>query len=362
METLQKSTLRLLIAYGSLGKFFHLKEFEQELERQNVEVKLVHDIEFSKGFPSKNVLDWIEGDKKFKELIKIFQPDAIFTDRQTHFAMHSIKAGIPTFVLLRGHYWQEHYWGMKTLGNNLKIRLLLWLRNRISEKVFQDATAILPICKYLEDVVKEQYPNQNTGVFLEGIDSERWHHTKKMELKHPCVGLLQDANWWGKTKELLVLEKVLEKMPDVYFYWVGDGQYREEIVDRLKRFENFKWLGRLEYPEKVREFLETIDVYALITGMDLAPLTLKEAQLMEKPVIATDVGGDREMMVENKTGFLVREGDSDDIIEKLSRLLKDEDLADKMGKEGSKFIKQEFNWELVTKRFLDTINPYLKTE
>ena len=169
--------MKLLIAYGSRGKFFHLKEFSKELEKQNVEVRLVHDIEFSKGFPSKNISDWIGGDKKFKELIESFQPDAIFTDRQTHFGIHSIKSGIPTFVLLRGHYWQEYFWGMKTLGNNIRVRLALWLRNQISEKVFQNASAILPICKYLEDVVKERYPNQKTGVFLEGINSDVWYHT-----------------------------------------------------------------------------------------------------------------------------------------------------------------------------------------
>ena len=352
--------MKLLIAYGSLGKFFHLKEFADELERHNVIVKLVHDVEFSKGFPSKNVSDWFGGDKKFKELIMTFQPDAIFTDRQTHFAIHSIKSGIPTFILLRGHYWQEYFWGMKTLGHSLKTRLLLWLRNKISEEVFQNATAILPICKYLEDVVKKRYPMQNTAVFLEGINSERWYHTKKMELKHPCVGLVQDANWWGKTKELLVLEKVLEKMPDVHFYWAGDGQYRKEIVDRLEKFENFKWLGRLEYPEKIREFLETIDVYALITGMDLAPLTLKEAQLMEKPVIATDVGGDKEMMKDKETGFLVREGNSDDIIEKLKQILDNPNLAQQMGREGKEFVNSQFNWELVAKNFLKIIKPYLK--
>ena len=201
---------------------------------------------------------------------------------------------------------------------------------------------------------------QNTGVFLEGINSERWYHTKKMELKHPCVGLVRDANWWGKTKELLVLEKVLEKMPDVHFYWAGDGQYRKEIVDRLEKFENFKWLGRLEYPEKIREFLETIDVYALITGMDLAPLTLKEAQLMEKPVIATDVGGDKEMMKDKETGFLVREGNSDDIIEKLKQILDNPNLAQQMGREGKEFVNSQFNWELVAKNFLKIIKPYLK--
>ena len=354
--------MKLLIAYGSLGKLFHLKEFSAELEKQNIQVKLIKDTDYSNGFPSKKISDWYNGDKKFKKLIKEFEPDAIFTDRQSHFALHSIKTGIPTFVLLRGHYWQEYFWGMKTLGNNLKTRMIIWLRNRIAEKVFSEATAILPICKYLEDVVKDLYPNQNTGVFLEGINSSRWYHVEKMKLTNPCVGLVQDANWWGKTKELLVLEKVLEKMPNVNFYWVGDGQYRRKITTQLEKFDNFKWLGRLEYPDNVRKFLEAIDIYALITGMDLAPLTLKEAQLMEKPVIATDVGGDREMMLDKKTGFLVKEGNADDIIKRVTELLENKQSAKDMGKEGVKFVKEQFNWERVAKNFLDIIKPYVDTK
>ena len=85
--------------------------------------------------------------------------------------------------------------------------------------------------------------------------------------------------------------------------------------------------------------------------MDLAPLTLKEAQLMEKPVIATDVGGDGEMMIDKKTGFLVKEGNAEEIIQRLGELLGDAEFATKMGKEGAKFVKQEFNWEKVTRNF-----------
>ena len=354
--------MKLLIAYGSLGKLFHLEEFSHALEKQNVQVKLVKDTDFSRGFPSKKISDWFNGDKKFKELIREFKPDGIFADRQSHFALHAIKSEIPTFILLRGHYWQEYFWGMKTLGNNFKNRVAIWFRNRIAEEVFERATAILPICKYLEDVVKERYPKQNTGVFLEGINSALWYHTEKMKLQHPCIGLVQDANWWGKTKELLVLEQVLEKMPNVFFYWVGDGHYRKKITDKLEKFDNFKWLGRLDYPDNIRKFLETIDVYALITGMDLAPLTLKEAQLMEKPVIATDVGGDKEMMVDKKTGFLVKEGDANDIIKKLSRILENKQMATEMGKEGVEFIKKQFNWDRVAKNFLEIIKPYVKTK
>lgn len=351
--------MKILIAYGSLGKFFHLEEFSKALEEKGVEVKLVKDSDYSKGFPSKKISDWFKGDKKFKKLILDFNPDVIFVDRQTHFGLHSIRSGIPTFVLLRGHHWQEYYWAMKTLGGNLKTRITLWLRNRIAEKIFSEATAVLPICSYLENVIKEHHPNQNTGVFFEGIDGSRWFHTEKMELKHPCVGLLQDANWWGKSKELLILEKVLPKIPNVNFYWAGDGQYCQRIVNRLNKFENFKWLGRLDYPDNVRKFLETIDIYALITGMDLAPLTLKEAQLMEKPVIATDVGGDKEMMIDKKTGFLVKEGDHEDIIKKISYILENNEKAEEMGREGSKFIRSEFNWEKIVIKFLEIIKPYV---
>ena len=96
--------------------------------------------------------------------------------------------------------------------------------------------------------------------------------------------------------------------------------------------------------------------------MDLAPLTLKEAQLMEKPVIATDVGGDKEMMVDGKTGFLVREGNVDDIIDKLTVILSDKRLASELGKEGANFIKEQFNWEKVAKNFLKIIEPYITTK
>ena len=149
----------------------------------------------------------------------------------------------------------------------------------------------------------------------------------------------------------MVLERVLDRLPNVNFYWVGDGQYRNEITSRLEKFENFKWLGRLDYPEGVRKFLESIDVYALITGMDLAPLTLKEAQVMEKPVLATDVGGDKEMMVDGETGFLVREGSAEDIILRITELLDNKETAKEMGIKGARFVKKNSIGRLLQKNF-----------
>ena len=358
--------LKLLIAYSGggpdvsgKGKYFHLKEFSNALQKFGVECKLVLDIDYARGFPSKKLGEWVTGKKKFKSLIKEFLPDAILIDSPGHFGSAAIDAKIPLFILLRGNYWLEVEAAKKTLYNNQKMRTVIWFRNRISEKCFRNATVIFPICRYLENVVKEYYPSQNTGVFFEGVDSSHWYNGDGMQLKHPCVGLLQDANIWDKTKEMLVLNSIIPKMPDVNFYWAGGGLYQDRILSELSKFKNFKWMGRLEYPEKVREFLSSVDVYALVSGMDNAPLTLKEAQLLEKPVVASNVGGIPEMMIDEETGFLVDEGDHQGWIEKLSKILNDKDLAESMGKHGKKFVQDTFNWDVCAKKFLEILNSNL---
>ena len=351
--------MRLLIG-GSSTFLVHLKEFSDTLNSLGVESKLVFDGDYADGFPSRKIGNWFQTKKKFNKLIDEFKPDAIFVDRQRHFGINALKANIPLFVLLRGHYWSEIYWNKRTMYKPLHKRIALWQWDKLGKEILNGATAILPICKYLEKITNKFVPDKSTKVFFEGVDASRWYQVKGMNLKHPCVGLLQRASWWGKTSEMLILKKVLEKMPAVNFYWAGDGPLRERVLSELDKYDNFHWLGNLQYPDKVREYLSEIDVYALVTGMDLAPLSLKEAQLMKKPVVATNVGGNQEMMVDGKTGFLVQQGSHQQLIDKLSLLLEDKDLAKKMGVEGRKFIEDTFNWELVTKNFIRNIESYLK--
>ena len=351
--------MKILIG-GSSTFFFHLKEFSDTLNKLGVESKLVFDADYSDGFPSRKIRKWFQKGKKFTKLIEEFKPDAIFIDRQRHFGIDALKANIPLFVLLRGHYWSEINWNKKTMYKSLPKRIALSQWDKLGKEIFNGATAILPICKYLEKITNKFVPGKSTNIFSEGVDASRWYQVKGMNLKHPCIGLLQRANWWGKTSEMLILKNVLEKMPNTHFYWAGDGPLRERVLSELDQYDNFHWLGNLQYPDKVREYLSEIDVYTLITGMDLASLTLKEAQLMKKPVVATNVGGNQEMMIDGKTGFLVQQGNHEQLIDKLSLLLEDKELAKKMGNEGRKFIEDTFNWELVTKNFIKIMESYLK--
>ena len=352
-------SMKLLIG-GSSTFMFHLEEFAKKLNELGVETKLVFDADYADGFPSRKIKTWFRKNKKFNKLVEEFQPDVIFIDREKHFGVRALEKNIPLVVLLRGHYWSELEWYKKTIYKKFPKNIALWGWDRIAKRIFQEAEIILPICKYLETVTQDYVPNKKTDVFFEGIDSSRWYNVDGMELKHPCIGLVQRANWWGKTSEMLILKKVLEEMPDVNFYWVGDGPFRERILKEIGMYENFHWLGKLEYPDKVREFLSEIDVYALITGMDLAALSLKEAQLMQKPVIATNVGGNPEMMKDGITGYLVERGNHNEIIEKISLLLNDKKLSEDMGNAGRKFVEETYNWEVIAKNFIRILNENIK--
>ena len=349
--------MKLLIG-GSSTFMFHLQEFAKKLNEFGVETKLVYDADYADGFPSRKISTWFKNNKKFQKLVDEFKPDAIFIDREKHFGIASIEKNIPLIVLLRGHYWSELEWYKKTIYKKFPKNIIIKKWDKIARKIFQEAEIILPICKYLEDVTKEFVPNKKTDVFFEGIDSAKWYPVQGMTLKHPCVGLVQRANWWGKTSEMLVLKKVLEKMPNVNFYWAGDGPFRQKIIDELGKYKNFHWLGKLEYPDKVREFLTEIDVYALISGIDMSPLTLQEAQLMEKPVIATNVGGIPELMKDGETGFLIEKGNPTELFEKLSLLLDDQEKSKEMGKKGRKFVMDNFNLDKICNDFLNHLKKH----
>jgi glycosyltransferase involved in cell wall biosynthesis len=349
--------MRLLIA-GSPSKIIHFKEFKNELIKLGIECKLVIDSDICNGFPSRKILDWFQTQKKLDMLISDFKPDVILVDRQRHFAKMALKYKIPIIIHLRGNIWKEIQWAKETTYKSFlkKIALNVWIS--ISKETFDKSFLILPICKYLEKITKENYPNKKTTVMYLGNNPEKWYPSKGMELKHPCVGLLQGAVIWGKTQEMFVLQKVLESMPNVMFYWVGDGPYRDKVLPILEKYDNFKWLGPLQYPDKIREYLTEIDVYALVSGIDMSPSTLQEAQLMKKPVVATNVGGIPELMKNNETGFLVEKGNSEEWIEKLSILIDDKEKRKTMGSKGRKFVEDNFSWNKIAKEFLKNLKEH----
>jgi hypothetical protein len=77
------------------------------------------------------------------------------------------------------------------------------------------------------------------------------------------------------------------------------------ILEKLNQFRNFHYLQNLEYPEKVREYLTEIDIYALPKGMDTTPLSCREAMSMQNPVVASKSEEFLEWFLITKLDFLL---------------------------------------------------------
>jgi glycosyltransferase involved in cell wall biosynthesis len=73
------------------------------------------------------------------------------------------------------------------------------------------------------------------------------------------------------------------------------------------------------------------------------PLSLIEAQICGKPVVAVDVGGVRDTFVNNKSGYLIEDHDADEFTDKLLTLIRNEELRIRMGEKGYLFAREKFS-------------------
>ena len=329
------------------------------LQKNDIKCKLIYDIEYANKFFDINIKNRLGKQKKLKKLLDEFGPDVVLLDRLSGIATEISKANIPLFILIRGDFWEESKWARETIYTSPQKRLSFFKNQRFAKACFNNASVILPISKYLENVVRKNIPGKKVELLpADGRDPSEWNQISGMSLKHPCVGLVQGLNIWGKTRELNTLQDVMRKLPNVTFYLAGDGIYRNEIIPKLKKSENFVWMGNLEYPNEVKKFFSSLDVYLLLSGLEGLGQSIIESMLMKKPVIASNIGGIPEIVTDGETGFLVNLGDSDQIVHLINDLLSKPDLVKKITAKAEENVKTNYSWEFLAKEFSDILEKY----
>ena len=351
--------MRLLIGSRTQDRVFHWEEFSKRLSTFGVECRIINNTDIVDGFPTKKIRKWIPSSKQFDILIRDFNPDVILTDGLRHFGLTALKSDIPLIVYLAGDFWSEIQMARETLYKSFPRNLVIGRIERMGEEILRGARVIVPISTYLDDIVHKKLPGKSTHVLGRVMDPSVWYPEKGMTLTHPCVGLVQKATIWGKTQEMLVLKDVLKRLPDVMFYWAGDGPYTHSIMSELGNYPNFKHLGSQDYPGGIRRFLTEIDIYALISGMDTYSLSLREAMMIGKPVLATNVGGVPEIMEDGKSGLLVNAGDSNGIVEKISYLLNNPMNARQIGTYGKRLATENVSGNKIVGEFYEYIRSEL---
>ncbi len=150
-------------------------------------------------------------------------------------------------------------------------------------------------------------------------------------------------------------EMLLEKRRDVTFIALGDGpnliQIKGSILEKNK--SKFLFLGR---QTDIESFVNIFDIGVLSSFTEGISNAIMEYMAFGKPVIATEGGGTNELIIDNETGFLVKQQDFIQIAEKLDYLLSNPILAKKMGTRGGERILNFFS---IDKMVDETIQIYL---
>ncbi len=122
--------------------------------------------------------------------------------------------------------------------------------------------------------------------------------------------------------------------------------YFDHLTQRLASLNlsnNVTFHGLISHEEVVK-FYQAADVFVLPTYSEAFNLDIIEAMACELPVVTTRAGGNPEIVEDGKTGFLVEVGDSSALANAVIKLLSNEDLRKKMGKNGRKRV-ESFSWD-----------------
>lgn len=132
----------------------------------------------------------------------------------------------------------------------------------------------------------------------------------------------------------------------------------------LKEIEKFEFLKIIPFTKDVRKFLCEADVVVYPSYYrEGIPRALLEAMAMEKPIITTDTPGCREVVIHQKTGFLVKPQDATSLFQAMKIFLEmPREEREDMGKKGRELCLQEFDEKIIVEKYLKIIEETLSSK
>ena len=293
--------------------------------------------------------------KKLKEIILTYQPDIVHT--------HASKAGalgrkaafdcaVPIVVhTYHGHVFHSYFnWWKTKLYQAIEKRLAKKTTGiiAISELQKNDLALKYKICEL------EKIEIINLGLDLGPFNENKTDNRNKTrtafglndsEIAIAIVGRLAPI----KNHDLflkcasVIHEKTSKKV--VYFIVGGGEEFTsiEEKVNALKAkgidIRMTSWI------KDINTFNAGMDILCLTSKNEGTPVSLIEAQAAGIPFVATKVGGIKDIVSENNTGYLVDLNDSDAFIEKLLNLIENENKRQEMSQKGWSFVQEKFQYK-----------------
>jgi glycosyltransferase involved in cell wall biosynthesis len=143
--------------------------------------------------------------------------------------------------------------------------------------------------------------------------------------------------------------EILKECPDTHFLLVGDGEWRERILQQIQdsgKADHFHWVG---VQKKVIPYLSLMDIYLSTSEFEGLPIAMLEAMSCEVPVVATRAGGIGEVIQHGYQGYLTDIDRWEDLAGHCVHLLKNPELLKKMSYAARERVIGEFSMSRMVK-------------
>ncbi|OUR98814.1 hypothetical protein A9Q84_05215 [Halobacteriovorax marinus] len=229
----------------------------------------------------------------------------------------------------------------------LEARLVKW-----------SATEIMTVSDSVKDVLETSVFNIPLKRIYNGISIEESVNvsiTLDYSPKFPAIGFVGAVNYHKGTLFLLDGFKRINEPCELALLGPGEKSFLKILKEKSIDCKNpVHFLG---FHNDVDIFLNRIDFLVVPSiAYESFGMVILEAMRQKKAVICTDFGGMKEIVVDGETGFVVRAGDEVMLADKITKLLKNKELATTMGINGYNRFKEYFSSKTMCDNYLKIIN------
>ncbi len=281
-----------------------------------------------------------------RKLINQIQPDIL----NTHYA-----SGYGTLSrLINFRPTLLSVWGSDVFDVPYQNRIMF----NIVRKNLQAATRIASTSKIMREQVLKLYQSPYE-IFVTpfGVDLDIFKPNRKQDSQNITIGIIKTIDEkYGQTCLIKAFKLLLERLKlegrteiadRLRLVIIGDGPQKyvvQSLVTQLGLDKQVSIIGRVKNTD-VPYYLNQFDIACFPSMSESFGVAAIEASACEVPVIASNIGGLPEVVIDGKTGYLVKPGNEQDLSEKMYHLVIDKELRKKMGLEGRKFVSKNYDWQ-----------------
>ncbi|MFH1622840.1 MAG: glycosyltransferase family 4 protein, partial [Candidatus Omnitrophota bacterium] len=261
-----------------------------------------------------------------------------------------------------------------------KIKFSLF-RKTCKRLIFNNAKRIFAVSNYTKRMLMEfGLDESKIDVVYNGVDKNRFRpdlDTAKIVARHKLKGkmviLTVSRLKFYKGHDIIInlMPELLKQFPNLVYVIVGGGSDRQaldELVSILNLKDNIIFAGNVDQVD-LPLYHNVCDIYIMLTKergltdeFEGFGLVFLEASSCGKPVIGANTGGIPDTIINGETGYLVDPNKANEVMDKIIFLLKNKELAKKMGEEGrNRILRENLTWESVAKKIQQIITAEIKS-